>query len=105
MITSLLMIAAFLDGEKLHPVVRSIELATGRRPHKSTTHRWMDSVSPRRPPLPYVMLGGQRMCSVEAVLRWIAASTTAAKTSGPEPVARSSIKIERAEQDLADSGW
>jgi hypothetical protein len=97
--------APFLEGEKLYPVVRAVELATGRRPHKSNVYRWTDARK-QQVPLPYVVLGGQRMCSAESVRRWIAEVTAAKSIVQPEsrPV-RDDAKVARAEQNLTDRGW
>ena len=93
------------EGEPLHPVVRAIELATGRRPHKSCAYRWM-LTGIRHPPLAYVMLGGQRMTSVECVHRWISFVTAA---RGKAPTYKGSQQrthdIAHDDQDLANDGW
>ena len=94
------------EGEILHPVVHALELATGRRPHKSCAYRWMLTGS-QHVRLPYVMYGGQRMTSVEAVHRWISAVTAAHRDGVPAPRTGQVRDQEaaRAEQNLDESGW
>lgn len=65
------------EGETLYPVIRAVELATGRRPHKSAVYRWMGS-GRHGHRLPWLALGAIRHTSVEAVRRWMAAVTAEA---------------------------
>jgi hypothetical protein len=55
--------------------------------------------------MPYVMLGGVRMASVESARRWIAAVTSASE--GRQPTRRTSRErdIDAAERNLLESGW
>ena len=60
--------------EKLMPLVEAVDRATGRRPHLSTVLRWCTKGNVR---LESRILGGRRLTSVDAVLRYIEASTLA----------------------------
>ena len=62
--------------EKLMPLVDAVDRATGRRPHLSTVLRWCTKGS-GGVRLESRILGGRRLTSVDAVLRYIEASTFA----------------------------
>jgi len=97
---------SILEGEALHPVVRAVELATCHRPHKSKVYRWM-SHGTRGVRMPYLMLGGQRVCSVECVRRWINEVTRICNGSIPNSLDSGTEErnVTRANRDLADNGW
>ena len=84
-----------IQGETLYSVATAIEKATGRRPHPSTAHRWRLR---REHPLETWKVGGRRMTSVEAVIRFIEAVTAAADSQPPE----SRIHLRRAAADDAE---
>ena len=91
--------------EKLYPLSEAVELATGCRPHPATTHRWRQrGISGVR--LETVRVGGRRLCSVESVHRFVAATTAA--TDGASAPARTSHQrqaaIDRAEAELDRAG-
>jgi hypothetical protein len=66
-------------GEKLFPVPTAVEIATGYRPDPSVPYRWEKvGVGIEKVKLETVKLEGRRMASVEAVLRFIEATTLAA---------------------------
>ena len=69
-----------MSNEPLLPLVDAVEKATGQRPHLSTCLRWCSrgSAGVR---LECRVLGGRRMTSTEAVLRYVDA-VTAAKDGG-----------------------
>ena len=56
--------------EALYPLAIAVERATGQRPHPSTLHRWrLRGIAGVR--LETVRVGGRRLCSVEAVRRFV----------------------------------
>jgi len=66
-----------LEGEALFSVPMAVERATGQRPHPSSCHRWrLRGVNHVR--LETVRLAGRRLTSIEAVRRFINATTAAA---------------------------
>lgn len=65
-----------LRNEQLIGLLDAIEQATGRRPHLSTAIRWCTRGA-RGARLESCFLGGRRLTSVEAVYRFIDASTEA----------------------------
>ena len=95
-----------LEGEELLPVVKAVEVATKRRPNKGSSYRWMGT-GVRHIRLPYLMYGGQRVTSVEAVRRWMDAVTAACRRDIPQSrsIFQREDDIVRAEQKLTDSGW
>ena len=98
-----------MQNEKLFPIPQAIELATGQRIHPATTHRWrLKGVSGVR--LETVKLGGKRLCSVESVHRFVAATTSAADEAAglgktpPRTNRQREAAIKRAERELAREG-
>ena len=94
------------ESEKLHPLCKAIERATGRRVHFATAHRWRTrGVNGIK--LESVRMAGSRLTSVEAVRRFIATSTAAA--DGVEIPTRTESKrnrdIQAAEKELQAAGW
>ena len=96
-----------LSGEKLLPVPKAVEIATGYRPDPSVPYRWGKiGVGKEKVKLETAMLGGRRTTSVEAVLRFIKATTLAADG---EPVRTQAnpqrqSEIDKAEAELAKDG-
>ncbi len=93
------------DEEKLLSLPAAVEAATGQRPHPSTLHRWrLRGIAGVR--LETVRCGGKRLCSVEAVRRFLADVTAA--TDGASTPARTSRQrqaaIDRAEAELDAAG-
>ncbi|MEQ8211044.1 MAG: DUF1580 domain-containing protein [Lacipirellulaceae bacterium] len=83
-----------LPDETLLPLGAAVEKATGDRPHPSTLHRWrLRGVSGVK--LPTVKVGGRRKTSIEAVRRFIEA-TTAAADGGSLPKPRTNRQREAA---------
>ncbi|GAB5407220.1 MAG: DUF1580 domain-containing protein [Aureliella sp.] len=70
--------------EKLLPLLDAIETATGHRPHIRTAMRWAAKGS-RGIRLSTKVLGGRRLCSAEAVRRFMDAVTEARDGVKPEP--------------------
>lgn len=94
-------------SEKLFSVPRAVELATGRRPHPATCFRWRQrGISGVR--LETFKVGGRRETSVEAVHRFIAATTAAADGEQPSSKSRTNRQrqaaIDRAEVELDAAG-
>lgn len=95
------------ETEKLFPVPKAVELATGRRPHPATCFRWRQhGISGVW--LETVKLGGKRLTSVEAVHRFVEATTAAADGPRPSTPARTSRQrqaaISKAEAELDAAG-
>jgi len=69
-------------AEKLLPLVEAVDKATGRQPHLSTVIRWCSrgSAGVR---LEYKCLGGRKLTSAEAVLRYVEAVTAAQEAKLP----------------------
>lgn len=67
-----------IENEKLFPLVKAVEEATGRRVHLSTVLRWTQRGS-KGVRLESRVLGGRRLTSVEAVRRFMNATTQAAE--------------------------
>ncbi len=65
-----------MTNESLLPLCEAVEQATGRRPHLSTCLRWCTRGS-RGIRLESRVLGGRRLTSVPAVMRYMAATTEA----------------------------
>lgn len=97
---------AIESGERLFPVISAIELETGCRPHKGSAYRWMLKGA-RNVRLPFKMLGGRRVTSLEAVRRWVDAVTAAGNSSAPSSHTprEHECEIDGAERRLADNGW
>jgi len=97
-----------LQSEKLFPVPKAAELATGYRPHQSTCHRWrLRGISGIK--LETQRRGGRRVTSIEAVHRFNDAVTRAADDKQPAQKARTSrpsqFAVERAEAELTREGF
>lgn len=79
------------------PLVKAVYEATGVKPHVSTTIRWCLRKNQFGNTLESWMVGGRRMTSVEAVLRFLAANTAAADPSqirsAPTPSNSSAHKL------------
>jgi len=95
------------NDEKLLSLPAAVEAATGQRPHPSTLHRWrLRGIAGVH--LETVRCGGKRLCSVEAVRRFLSAVTAA--TDGPQTATTSRTNrqrqaaIDRAERELARAG-
>jgi len=96
-----------MKNEKLFSVPAAVELATGNRPHPATCFRWrQNGISGIR--LVTLKVGGKRRTSVEAVHRFVAATTAAADGPQPSAPARTSRQrqaaIDRAEAELDRAG-
>jgi len=93
------------ENEKLQPLPAAVEAATGQRPHPSTLHRWrLRGIAGVK--LETVRCGGRRLCTIEAVRRFLNGVTAA--TDG-EPVQTRTPRqrqrdIDRAEAELAEAG-
>ncbi len=90
-------------NEKLFSVPKAVELATGRRPHPATCFRWRQrGISGIR--LDTWKVGGRRETSVEAVRRFIEATTAASDSPQAATVSRTNRQrqksIDRAEVEL-----
>jgi hypothetical protein len=95
-------------GEKIYPLPTAVEKATGQRPDPSVPNRWrMVGVGKEKVKLETVKFGGRRMASVEAVLRFIEATTLAADgESTPTRTKRSSnAAVSEAERFLNQQGF
>lgn len=66
-----------IQKEKLRPLCEAVFEATGTKPHLSTVLRWAARANADGIRLETLILGGRRMTSVEAVLRYSAATTEA----------------------------
>lgn len=93
--------------EKLFPLAKAVEKATGQRPHPSTLHRWrLRGIQGVR--LETVRLGGRRYCSVEAVHRF-RNKLTETVDGDPTPRTRTQQQraqaVDRAEQELREQGF
>jgi len=73
-----------LNRETLYPLTQAVEKATGRKPHLSTVIRWTTRGSAGIR-LESVMLGGRRLTSEDAVLRFTEA-VTRAKAATVDPI-------------------
>ena len=90
-----------LTDEKLHSLVEAVEKATGRRPHLSTCIRWcLRPSSGIR--LESIILGGRRLTSEQAVIRYMEA-ITAAKDGAVSAPPQSPAASTRAAQRSADA--
>jgi Protein of unknown function (DUF1580) len=91
--------------EQAFPLVQAIEKVTGRRVHLSTAHRWrlkgIHSVK-----LDTALVGGRRMTSPEAVVRFLEATTNAADGDQPRPHTnrQRETEIKRAKDFLDEAG-
>ncbi len=95
------------NEEKLLPLSAAVESATGQRPHPSTLHRWrLRGIKGVR--LETIRCGGKRLCSIEAVRRFLESVTEAADGPARPTVARTSRQrqraIEAAERELDRAG-
>lgn len=82
-----------IHNEKLYPLPKAYELASGVRPHPSTCHRHrLHGINGVQ--LETVKCGGRRMTSVEAVLRFFQAVTAA--TDGVDCPSRTNRQRESA---------
>jgi len=75
-----------MTNESLLPLVDAVEQATGRRPHLSTCLRWCTRGS-RGVRLESRVLGGRRLTSVPAVIRYMDATTNASVGGMVKPIA------------------
>lgn len=66
-----------IQNEKLKPLCEAVHAATGTKPHLSTVIRWSTRGTADGIRLETQILGGRRLTSVEAVLRYMAATTEA----------------------------
>ena len=69
------MTGTVVDAEKLHPLTEAVFLATGQKPCKKTVRGWCTRPGKTGIKLESKFIGGQRFCSVEAVIRWTNAVT------------------------------
>ena len=65
-------------NESLHPLVEAVQKVTGRHVHLSTALRWCQRPNRHGIRLESRVVGGRRLTSIEAVLRYIDANTRAA---------------------------
>jgi len=91
--------------EKLFPLAKAVERATGQRPHPSTLYRWRNSgIAGVR--LETHRVGGRRMCTLESVRRFLDAVTAAAEGEQPTRQVRTPhqrrLDIGRVEKNLND---
>lgn len=86
-------------SEPLLPLVIAIKQATGRQVHLSTALRWCQRGS-RGVKLESKVLGGRRLCSVEAVHRFVDLTTLASDM--PEPPSFASPSVAEARQERAN---
>jgi hypothetical protein len=94
-----------LINERLFPLQRAYEIATGTRPHPSTCHRHrVNGINNVR--LETLKYGGKRVTSVEAVRRFLAAVTAAADGPhlGPRTNRQLEAAVSRAERELDEAG-
>ena len=82
-------------NRRLYPLVEAVERAVGYRPHLSTVLRWAQRRNRYGNRLKTVVVGGRRLCSVEAVHEYNAANTAAADG---QPKPSTSTQIERAHE-------
>ena len=66
-----------IQSEKLLPLCEAVHAATGTKPHLSTVLRWSTRGTADGIRLNTQILGGRRLTSVEAVLRYVAETTEA----------------------------
>ena len=93
-----------LTNEKLQPLVQAVEAATGTRPHLSTVLRWGSNGS-AGVKLETLCVGGKRMSSKEAVLRFVQAVTEAKGGVAAAPTVtprQADLAAERSAKRLAD---
>ena len=64
---------------KLIPLVQAVEKATGCRPHLSTVLRWCNRHNRYGNRLKSKVVGGRRLTSIQWVLEYIDANTSAAE--------------------------
>jgi hypothetical protein len=92
-----------LDGEKLFPIPKAFEIETGVRISPATAHRLR-----LRGRLETVKLGGRRMTSIEAVRRFIEATTRAAdgepRVTQSRPNRQQESRIALAELKMRNAG-
>lgn len=85
------------------PLCNAVEQATGRRPHLSTCLRWCTRGS-RGVRLESRVLGGRRLCTLSAVLRYLDAVTEASVGGMVAPVQtphQANVAAQRAAAKLA----
>lgn len=80
-------------GENLFPLSVAVEKATGIRPHYTTILRWINK-GQNGVKLESTMLGGRRLTSTDAVLRYMD-RVTEARSGTSEPIA-TPRQVERA---------
>lgn len=92
--------------EKLFPIATAVEKVTGQRHHPSTYHRWrLRGIAGVR--LETKKCGGRRMCSLEAVERFLDAVTTASDHDDlpqPRTVKQEEREIEKVLAELEAEG-
>ncbi len=101
--TAFAIIDAIKENEKYLPLVDAVEQATGRRPHLSTCLRWCTRGS-RGVRLESRVLGGRRLCTISAVIRYMTATTAASVGGMVAPVQtphQANVAAERAAKKLA----
>ena len=94
-----------IQSEKLLPLCTAVHAATGTKPHLSTVLRWSTRGTADGIRLETQILGGRRLTSVEAVLRYMAATTEARDKSSqpPMPTPRQSERAaEKSAKKLAE---
>jgi hypothetical protein len=92
-----------IQNEKLLPLCSAVHAATGTKPHLSTVLRWSTRGTADGIRLETQILGGRRLTSVEAVLRYMAATTEARDGAAPSmaPPAQNERAAERSAKKLA----
>ncbi len=95
-----------MPNENLLPLTVAIKSATGRKPHLSTALRWCQRPNKHGVRLESWVVGGRRVTSVEAVRRYVDATTKAAncKTLPSKPQATVGAAHDSAMQELAAMG-
>lgn len=84
-----------IQNEKLLPLCEAVHAATGTKPHLSTVLRWSTRGTADGIRLETRILGGRRLTSVEAVLRYMQA-TTEARNGTTQPPMPTPTQQERA---------
>lgn len=86
-----------LTDEKLHSLVDATENVTGRRPHLSTVIRW--AIKPKYGiRLETIILGGRRLTSEQAIVRYMEAITAAKDGSVSVPPRSPAAEIKAAQR-------
>lgn len=90
-----------LMDEKLFPLVKAVECATGQRPHLATVLRWTMKPNRHGLLLESVFLGGRRLTSVEAVRRFIDSTSAARNCCTATPIETPRQQQRKAEKAAA----